>query len=145
MLFPLIDALHYLEANCFRHQRLTPSNIMAFGDQLKVSCDSLIPGGDSAADSRAIGALLQQALGSAPNGPLPEPFAEIVRNCLPTDPACLWNLAQIEAHLRGQSRAAAAPARVRLGLTAAVAVIPGMIAIWYWQSDEAKQTAPAPK
>src|SRR5665213_963972 len=46
MVFPVVGALHYLHTNGFAHGRLKPSNIMAFGEQLKISSDSIVPGGD---------------------------------------------------------------------------------------------------
>jgi eukaryotic-like serine/threonine-protein kinase len=125
MVFPVLGALHYLHANGFAHGRLKPSNIMAFGEQLKISSDSLVPGGDTAADCRAIGVLLEEVLDADQNSRLPEPFAEIAKNCLMPDPAGRWNIARIEAYLRGEPEPAAR-ARSRAswwGLAAAVAVI----------------------
>jgi serine/threonine protein kinase len=77
MITPILDVLQYLHANGFAHGRLKPPNIMAFGDQLKVSSDNLIPGGDPGADGRAIGPLLKEALGTTN---LAEPFAGIAGN-----------------------------------------------------------------
>ncbi len=101
MLFPVLGALQYLKAQGFAHGRLKPANIMAFGDQLKISSDSLIQGGDPAADCAAIGTLLKGVLDGGGNARLPKPFAEIVSNCLPPDPADRWDVTRIEAHLRG--------------------------------------------
>jgi serine/threonine protein kinase len=39
----LLDALQYLHANSLIHGHLSPSNIMAAGDQLKISSDAIIP------------------------------------------------------------------------------------------------------
>ena len=55
MVFPVLSVLHYLHAKGFAHGGLKPSNIMAFGEQLKTSSDSLVPGGDSAEVDRARG------------------------------------------------------------------------------------------
>jgi hypothetical protein len=112
MAFPVLRALHYLHANGFAHDRLKPSNIMAFGEELKISSDSLVPGGDAAADCRAIGILLEEVLAADQNSRLPEPFAEITKNCLMPDPAGRWDIVRIEAYLRGES-APAARARPR--------------------------------
>ncbi len=45
MIGPAVDALAYLHAKGFVHGRLKPSNIMAVGDQLKLSTDGLILSG----------------------------------------------------------------------------------------------------
>ena len=141
MLVPVLSALQYLETNGFAHGRLKPANIMAFGEQLKISSDSLFAGGDSAGDGVAIGALLTEALaGGGANAHLPEPFREIAKNCLTGDRAGRWDLARIEAHLRGEPRAG----RGWLWVAAAVAVL-GLITIINWPAREAPQTAPASK
>ena len=146
MVFPVLGALHYLHANGSAHDRLKPSNIMAFGEQLKISSDSLVPGGDTAADCRAIGVLLEEVLGADQNAHLPEPFAEIAKNCLMPDPAGRWNIARIEASLRGEPEPAAA-ARSRAswwGLAVAAAVILGLIATWAAQHNNSNKTDSAP-
>jgi len=43
MLRPLLDTLTFIHASGFVHGRLTPANIMAVADQLKLSSDSLCP------------------------------------------------------------------------------------------------------
>jgi Protein kinase domain len=146
MVFPVLGALHYLHANGFAHGRLKPSNIMAFGEQLKISSDSLVPGGDTAADCRAIGVLLEEVLDADQNSHLPEPFAKIANNCLMPDPARRWNTAQIEAYLRGEPEPAAR-ARSRAswwGLAAAAAVILGLIATWAWQHNNSNKNDSTP-
>jgi len=146
MVFPVLGALHYLHANGFAHGRLKPSNIMAFGEQLKISSDSIVPGGDTAADCRAIGVLLEEVLGADQNAHLPEPFAEIAKNCLMPDPAGRWNIARIEAYLRGEPEPAAR-ARSRAswwGLAAAAAVILGLIATWASQHNNSNKNDSAP-
>ena len=149
MLLPLLGALRYLHAKGFAHGGLKPGNIMAFGEQLKISSDGLVPGGDSAADCGAIGVLLEEVLGANRNAPLPEPFAEIAKNCLMPDPTARWNPTRIEACLRGDP-APAAQARSRAGwwaLAAAAAVILGLVAFWPSQAHNSNRYAgvPAPK
>jgi hypothetical protein len=146
MVFPVLDALHYLHANGFAHGRLKPSNIMAFGDQLKVSSDSVVPGGDSTADCHAIGVLLEEVLGADQNARLPEPFAEVAKNCLTPDPAGRWNIARIEAYLRGEPEpTAGAKSRASWwGLAVAAAVILGLIATWASQHNNSNKTNSAP-
>jgi TonB family protein len=48
LLEPALDALTYLHGKSIVHSRLKPSNVMAAGDQLKLSSDSLIRTGDPA-------------------------------------------------------------------------------------------------
>ncbi len=48
LLEPALDALTYLHGKSLVHSRLKPSNVMAAGDQLKLSSDSLIRSGDPA-------------------------------------------------------------------------------------------------
>jgi serine/threonine protein kinase len=46
MLHPVLAVLRYLAANGFAHGRLKPANIMAAGEQVKISSDSLVAGAD---------------------------------------------------------------------------------------------------
>ncbi len=101
MLSPLLSALRFLHAKGYAHGGVKPANLLAVGEQLKISSDSLVQGGDTAADCRAIGTLLQHVLGGFDRKP-PEPFAGIVNGCLAAAPATPWSLAHIEAHLRGE-------------------------------------------
>ena len=141
MLLPVLSALQYLETKGFAHGKLKPANIMAFGEQLKISSDGLIAGGDSAADCLAIGVLLKEALGSSEVNPhLPEPFDEIAKNCLTADPARRWDLRHVEAHLRGAPRAG----RGWLWVAAAAALL-GLITIKNWPASEPPQLVPQPK
>ena len=43
LLPPLLDALSYLHGKGFMHGRIKPSNVMAVGDQLKLSADQIMP------------------------------------------------------------------------------------------------------
>jgi TonB family protein len=54
MLDPVLDALSYLHGKGFLHGRLKPSNIMAVGDQLKLSSDSLHAAGELVKHSPAL-------------------------------------------------------------------------------------------
>jgi TonB family protein len=114
MLVPVVDALGYLHGKGFVHGHLTPSNIMAVGEQVKISSDTAHQGDSPADDARSLGVVLREAL--VPRSPgqdaarLPEPFAEIVRHCLDPDPQRRWSMGEISACLAGtKSRAAAAP------------------------------------
>ena len=142
MLPPLFGALKYLHENGFTHGGLKPANIMAIGDQLKISSDGLVPGGDPASDCRAIGTLLEEVLGANRNAHLPEPFAEIARHCSASDPAARWDLAQIEARVRGESEPVTQPQSRAAwwALAAAGAVIGGAVALWPSRSSAPSQS-----
>jgi serine/threonine protein kinase len=121
MITPILDVLQYLHANGFAHGRLKPPNIMAFDNQLKVSSDNLTPGGDPAADGRAIGPLLKEVLGTTR---LAEPFAGIAGNAArwkeanaQNDPGPAAVLPAARSKYRGVLWAAAAGIGVALGLT----------------------------
>ena len=115
MLGPVVDALGYLHGKGFVHGHLTPSNIMAVGEQVKISSDTVHQGDSPADDARSLGVMLREALaprrfGQDDAARLPEPFAEIVRHCLDPDPQSRWSMAEISACLaRTESRAAAPP------------------------------------
>jgi len=47
MLEPALAALTYLHSQGFVHSHVKPSNIMAIGDQVKLSCDTIIPVGQA--------------------------------------------------------------------------------------------------
>lgn len=115
MLGPVADALGYLHGKGFVHGRLAPSNIMAVGEQVKISSDMVQHGGSPADDAWSLGVVLHQALTRRmPGGDsaeLPEPFAEIVRHCLDPDPQSRWSMAEISARLvRPEPQATAPPA-----------------------------------
>jgi TonB family protein len=52
MLPPLLDALSYLHNKGFVHAHIRPSNLLAVGDQLKLSADQLVPASTAAAEQR---------------------------------------------------------------------------------------------
>lgn len=55
MLWPLLDALSYLHESGFVHSRLKPSNVLAVGDQLKLSTDQVVKAGEPIPARRGIG------------------------------------------------------------------------------------------
>ncbi len=111
MLRPTVAALAYLHQNGFAHAALKPSNVLAAGDQLKLSCDNAVRVSDGgvpvpdirAEDIRALGVLITDSLTErGPYGVIRHPagrFAEIVRHCSEPDPAKRWTAEQIAAHL----------------------------------------------
>jgi serine/threonine protein kinase len=123
MLRPTVAALGYLHEQDLVHGELRPANIMAVGDQLKLSTDSICgPGAapktlsnnygapelssgqiSAATDMWDLGATLVEALTQrAPSAagsiaPLPKPYAEIVSHCLVKDPAKRWTIRDVSA------------------------------------------------
>ncbi|HYB62045.1 MAG TPA: TonB family protein [Methylomirabilota bacterium] len=119
MLKPAVDALAYLHAKGLVHGRIKPSNIMANGDQLKLSTDGLCRAGtpisepgdydppettsSPAGDMWSLGMTLvevstQRLLAWDRNGlrdpdvpgTLPPPLLDIARHCLDRDPKRRW-------------------------------------------------------
>jgi hypothetical protein len=112
---PAVAALQYLHKKGYAHSRLSPSNVLAVQDRLKLSSDNAIrvnDGGSTPEDMRALGVLIVQALTQQiPNGngqpeldilrKVPDPFSQIVRHCLDPDPATRWTAEQVAASLKG--------------------------------------------
>jgi eukaryotic-like serine/threonine-protein kinase len=129
---PAVAALQYLHRKGYAHSRLSPSNVLAVQDRLKLSSDNAVrvnDGGSTAEDMKALGVLIVQALTQqVPNGngqpeleilrKAPDPFPDIVRHCLDPDPARRWTAEQVEATLKGRAREPVLPTRERLVETA---------------------------
>ena len=150
MLGPVVDALGYLHGKGFVHGHLTPSNIMAVGEQVKISTDTVHQDDSPADDAWALGIVLREAL--APRTPgqdaarFPEPFAEIIRHCLDPDPQKRWGMAEIAARLaRRESPAAPPPAVEKKPSRGPMAAVIGgavIIALGAWLM-RAPRTEPA--
>jgi len=52
LLPPVLDALSYLHSKGFVHGRIKPSNVLAIGDQLKLSADQIIPSTEMSSERR---------------------------------------------------------------------------------------------
>jgi TonB family protein len=127
-LTPALDVLAYLNAKGVVHGRIKPGNIMAIGEELKLSSDGLhragepvaVPGAydppegtrSAAGDVWSLGITLVEILTQRvpawdrngqgdPNVPetLPAPLLEIARHCLRRDPARRWSVAYIANRL----------------------------------------------
>jgi eukaryotic-like serine/threonine-protein kinase len=137
MLPPILDALEYLNGRGFAHARIKPANILAIGDDVKISSDAICvfgsaprgagehdapevahEGCSAAADVWSLGIIIVQALTKRvlrwnpserydPTVPpfVPQPFFDIARNCLRSDPRQRWNLSDISGRLRASSPA----------------------------------------
>jgi len=125
MLEPVVGALAYLHGQGLAHGDLKPSSILAVEDTVKISSDALSPG-DPAADIRALGVTLVQALtqpaaAAAQSGrdpaidAIPLPFRDLARNCQHDDPRLRWSAGKIGLWLGSPGRPAPAP----IGQTAA--------------------------
>ena len=113
MLLPVAEALEYLHGQGLVHGNLQPSKILAVEDTVKISSET-VSAGDPAADIRALGVTLVEALTPAGQeaaaDTLPFPFREIAQNCLHADPRLRWSATKIGNWLRLPERPAAAPA-----------------------------------
>ena len=152
MLSPALTALAYIHERGLVHGHVRPSNILAAGDQVKVSADSLRASGEMvasasgvhgyappeaasakltpAADVWSLAITLVEVLTrrrptwnpagrSAPLLPpgMPEPFAEIARQCLKVDPQQRWTIAEIAGKLK-QAETTPAKSPVASGIRA---------------------------
>lgn len=143
MLEPVLSALSYLHSQGLIHSHIKPSNVLATGDRLKLSSDTIFPAGESrrsygdfdiyvapeaaslpltaASDVWSLGMTVVEALTqrvpvwqpTSQGDPLvpdtlPQPFLDIARHALYTDPKLRWTLAEIGASLNPLAAAAAA-------------------------------------
>jgi TonB family protein len=128
MLKPALDVLAYIHAKGSVHGRIKPANIVACGDQLKLSSDGLGRTGDPiigrgpygppeavaspAGDVWSLAMTMVEALTqhvpawdrNAPGNPvvpdtLPVPLLDIAQHCLRRDPNQRWTIADITSRL----------------------------------------------
>jgi TonB family protein len=109
MLLQVASALDYLHSQGMAHGDVNASNIVAIGDTVKLSSESIAEG-DATADMRALGFTLIHALTQREETrahdnvesavDLPAPFDEIAKGCLNPDPAVRWTANEIIARLR---------------------------------------------
>ncbi|HLX46107.1 MAG TPA: TonB family protein [Bryobacteraceae bacterium] len=150
MLRPAMAALSYLHGQGLTHGRLRPSNIMAIGDQLKLSIDRVAKG-DPADDVKGLGATLVEALTQRrpmwPHLPesLEQPFRDIAEHTLHPDSKKRWTLTQIAARLDGTAAVKRAPVRWQYLLPVGAAGL--AILVFAWRSGGSRTEAlpgPAP-
>jgi TonB family protein len=146
MLDPVLDAVVFLHQQGLAHGDIQPANILAVGETIKLSSDTIRPvtiratgessaGGsaEAAGDVYSLGITIVQALTqrspveagaslSDTAKPLPAPFHDFVRHSLDPDPQLRWTAAEIAAGLNpATAAAAAASARARQAKLAEVA------------------------
>jgi TonB family protein len=153
VLGPALSALTYLHgqglpAGAMVHGRLKPSNILAVGDQVKLSTDRVAPG-DTADDVKALGSTLVEVLTQRrpmwPHLPetLEQPFRDIAEHTLHPDSKKRWTLAQISARLQGNSVTRRAPIRWQYLLPIGAAAL--AILVFAWRSGGSRtETPPEP-
>jgi len=134
MLEAVVGALRFLHEQGLVHGGVKPSNILAIGDKIKLSADSITRAGSPAEDVRSLGATLVEALTRrAPDlaipQKLPQPFSDIAMHCLRSDPQSRWTVSQISARLRGREAPASKNPRSRMAVYAMSIAIAGLAVI----------------
>jgi len=141
LLAPTLEALGYLHEKGLVHGHIKPANIMAIGDELKLSCDGVrrigAPIGNagkydapektasSATDSWGLGLTLVEILMQRspiwdknatedPSVPvnLPTPLRQIAQNCLRRNPNQRCTIREISSHLDPASQPTPMPLRI---------------------------------
>jgi outer membrane biosynthesis protein TonB len=97
-IIPVLSGLEYLHQRRLAHGDVTPRNIVAVGDQVKLTVDRISPGGEVeiASDMYQFGSTLVEMLtqrrppSEADVASLPDPFRQVAMGCLRTDPSRCW-------------------------------------------------------
>jgi len=135
----ITETLTYLHSQGFVHGRLTPANILALGDRIKLSSDSLLRIGEpfegsvsplgapesahgmtEASDVWSLGMALVEMLTREPPAwdragdpevpaSMPAPYRDIALRCLRVDPRRRCSLADVQRDLDSPKKAATAP------------------------------------
>jgi hypothetical protein len=145
MLEASVDALSYLHERGLAHGAVEPANIVAIGDQIKLSSDCIRQGDAeaAAADVWALGvtvihALTQNAEAAIPVN-LPQPFLDVARNSLRREPESRWTISDIRARLRGPQTEEAAAGQSRSRLYAIGAAVFSLIVILLLMARERRE------
>jgi TonB family protein len=174
MLEPTLGALEYIHRQGFVHGHLKPSNIMAVEDRLKISSDGIVRAGANekspaslydpperatgvvspAGDVWSLGITLVEVLtqrlqsnGIVPAS-LPEPYGEIARGCLHSNPVDRLTAARISKILAGPEKPAVprkrryAPVGVIVLLVMVVIIVAGVIFMHTDTNTQVTATAP---
>ena len=130
------SALEYLHGQGLVYGQISPANVMAINEQVKLSSDSVQPPGTPVqtfeaspydapelasrrlsvmADMWSLGATVAETLTQrvpkrAEGLNLPQPFADIVRHTLARDPALRWNIGDVRARLESSGQRSAVSA-----------------------------------
>jgi TonB family protein len=147
MLVQVAGTLADLHRQGLAHGEVRASNILAIGDSVKLTSDS-VREGDAAADLRALGLTLIHALTQRtdPETKLPAPFGAIARGCLDPDPARRWTAGRVVAALRAPA-VAKAPARryaIPAGLAVAGLAVVALLAVRRQEAGAAPTVEPRP-
>ena len=125
---PVVEALAFLHKRLLVHGRIQPSNILAKGDTIKLSMDSIGPiraGATPEDDMHALGLTLVEVLTqrreAAAIPPLEQPFRDIVEHTLHPDAAVRWTASQVAMRLTGKVPPAPRPASPAEALAATTA------------------------
>ncbi len=120
VLVAAVDGLRYIHAEGLVHAAVDASHVVAVGNQIKLSTDTLrLPSIEetTSEDVRSLGALTYQLLsgrliepGTVPDlSSIPEPFRNIIKHCLAHDPNQRWSLERISAVITPPARQTASP------------------------------------
>lgn len=139
MLQPVAEALAYLHGQGLAHGNLKASNILAVEDTVKISSEA-VSAGDPAADIRALGVVLVQALRSSAVDALPFPFREAAQNCRSAGEIVAW--LRSPAPTAPVAKATARKPRLRYYVAAAVLVLGAAIAAGVAMHRTAAPVAP---
>jgi hypothetical protein len=119
VLIAALEALQYIHSQGLVHTSVDPGHVVALGNQIKLSSDTLCEPSRFATttdDVRSLGALVYRLLTGLPVEPgkapdlssIPDPLRAIVSHSLDHDPNRRWTLAQIAEALRPAPRPQAA-------------------------------------
>jgi hypothetical protein len=160
MLNPALDALVYIHEKGYVHGSVQPANILALGDTLKLSSESLLAVGKAperrerssydapeaelapASDIWSLGVTTRQALTQGHSDELPEPFADLVRNALKTNPEERWTAGQMAARLREPP--APRPGKHKWPLAAGALALAGIAIFFFARKPEPAAVPIAP-
>ena len=140
VLEPTLSALRYLHENGLVHGGVVPANVMACGETVKLSSDTVRAEGEDGLtrrdDMRALGVLVARALArEAPSAELaermPEPFRGIVLGALEPPP-------------RPSHIAVAKPARSKAWIYGAIVAIAAMVLVFLLARGRTPPSQPAP-